>query len=237
VLYQLYPSSAGVGFISAHFRLWILRRASKACQGLGPFYNDQVEVNLDRQERQSIFDPNGARSRSPKKGKRSREGDGETEKMDKRQRTDERVCEEIANRDHFDRRYNSPASITTINESTSPIHNTADKHVYDNFVDAFTLDAKTAIMAKFKNAAKAKEHFKTVFGLCQEELEQIIEADAMAATRKRWCQAQRPKDPLLICCNYDIAERVGVLESDCPEDYKKVDLCSECLGVERQELT
>jgi len=157
--------------------------------------------------------------------------------MDKRLRTDEGVCEEIANQYRFDKRYNSPASITTINESTSPIHNTADKQVYDDLVDSFTLDVKTAIMVEFKNAAKAKEHFKTVFGLREEELEQIIEADAMAAIRKRWCQAQRPKDPLLICCNYDIAERIGVLESDCPEDYKKVDLCFECLGVERQELS
>ena len=54
----------------------------------------------------------------------------------------------------------------------------------------------------------------------------------MMDLRQKWLETQRPKDPALICCDYDRADcnyRAGV---EGPREYGGAHLCMECLGAE-----
>ena len=175
---------------------------------------EQVTKALDQPERQRVFN---SKSRNPSPTKRQREDDREapTETYKRRRTYLSTTLEGSSKAASDDTQFSGLCSDTDRSPAT------------------LVTPPPVATQDEIDHTLQRKSR-SAVLGISVVE-EDDEEDKAIEALRLEWCRKQRPTDPQLICCDYNVAERRDELGLEGPREYGGSHLCLECLGVEYRD--
>lgn len=214
IAWAIFPQVSGAGFFDGPTKL------VKIWTG-----TDQEVVLFTQEEQRRLFEVGNVELTQ---SERRREGDTAVEEAVHKRRRLENVEARIACATDTESCLTSTTSASAALTS-SDTHDCPDSKSVSNdlSLENSSLAARSSEDIPIKLSQK-------VLGISQTKLDELEEADAMAAIRAEWCRAQRPSEQHLICCDYDRAQGGDVLGVEGTNELLRSRLCWECLGGERR---